>query len=83
VKHVAGVTYLMVEGDRLGPTTATYTLPDDASGTATLVYDSNANYDPSVSEQGRTIAINSHGVFRDSLPASYSVKIYEILPHQS
>jgi hypothetical protein len=83
VKHVAGVTYLMVEGDRLGATTGTYTLPDYASGRAIVVYDSNTNYDPSVSQQGRTIAINALGVFSDSLPASYSVKIYEILPLRS
>jgi hypothetical protein len=83
VKHVAGTTYLMVEGDRLGATTGTYTLRADASGTATLVYDSNKHYDPSVSEQGKSFRLNSHGLFSDSLPASYSVKIYEILPHRS
>jgi hypothetical protein len=83
VKDVAGVRYLMVEADRLGATTATYTLRGDDSGTATLVYDSNKTYAPSVSEQGKTFALNAHGVFKDSLPASYSVKIYKIVAHKS
>jgi hypothetical protein len=83
VKHVDGSTYLMVEGDRIGGTTGTYRLQADVSGTATLVYDSNQRYDSAASEQGETFALNSHGVFSDSLRASYSVKIYKIRPHKS
>ncbi len=80
VKDVNGVTYLMVEGDRLGSTTATYTLDRYASGTAQLIYDSDSQYDPNVSELGKTFRLNSLGQFSDPLPSSYCVKIYEIHP---
>jgi len=80
VKEVNGVTYLMVEGDRLGATTATYTLDHDAAGTAELIYDSNSRYDPHAAELGKSFRLNSLGQFSDSLPSSYSVKIYEIHP---
>ncbi|MGA2209268.1 MAG: hypothetical protein ABSH30_06510 [Acidimicrobiales bacterium] len=78
VKVVDGHTFLIVQGDRLGSTTGTYTLLHFAGGNARLLYDSNAQYDRTVSEQGKVFRLNSKGTFTDSLPASYSVKIYEI-----
>lgn len=80
-KDMNGTTYLFVEGDRNGTTTGIYKLSRFANGTAKLLYDSNARYNPSVSEQGETFELNSKGYFEDLLPANYSVKIYEILPH--
>ncbi len=81
LKEVNGTTYLFVEGNRNGTTTGKYKLPGFPNGTAELLYDSNARYDPAVSEQGDRIALNSDGAFEDSLPGDYSVKIYEILPY--
>ena len=80
-KELDGTTYLFVESNRNGSTTGTYKLPSFANGSAKLLYDSNARYDPSVSEQGETFALSPDGSFQDSLPADYSVKIYEILPN--
>jgi hypothetical protein len=79
VKQVGGVTYLMTEGDRVGSTTATYTLAADDSGTATLVYDSDAKYDPKASEQGMVFPLSNAGSFSDSL-SNYAVKIYKVTP---
>ena len=87
-KVVNGVTYLFTEADRgTGKTTATYTDAGLAGSTATLVYDSAARYDPSISEQGKTFALDGSGSFSDSLTGdtgnsanavSYQVKIYAI-----
>jgi len=77
VKQVGGVTYLMTEGDRRGSTTATYTLAADSSGSATLVYDSDARYDPKASERGKVFPLSSTGSFSDSL-INYGVKIYAV-----
>jgi hypothetical protein len=92
-KEVDGNIYLFVEADRAnGATTGTYKVSDDPSGTATLVYDSAQQYDPSASEQGETFNLNSTGQFSDPLTGdngagtnhygaganSYQVKIYEI-----
>jgi hypothetical protein len=79
-KEVNGSTYLFVESDRDGTTTGNYRMSRFANGTAELLYDSNTRYDPSVSEQGETFRLNSKGLFEDSLPGNYSVKIYEIFP---
>jgi hypothetical protein len=69
----------MTEGDRVGSTTATYTLAADDSGTATLVYDSDAKYDPKASEQGMVFPLSNAGSFSDSL-SNYAVKIYKVTP---
>jgi len=45
-----------------------------------LIYDSDSQYDPNVSELGKTFRLNSLGQFSDPLPSSYCVKIYEIHP---
>ena len=92
-KTVGGTTYLFVEADRAGGrTTATYTVSGAAGETATLVYDSAARYDPSVSEQGKTFVLDGSGSFSDSLTgdtgnsagaASYQVKIYTLGATQS
>jgi hypothetical protein len=80
VKQVDGHTYLMVESNRQGTTTGTYTLGQFAHGNARLLYDSNAQYDRSVSEQGKIFRLSSNGTFSDSLPTYFNVKIYEINP---
>jgi hypothetical protein len=77
VKDAGGVTYLMTEGDRIGSTTATYSLAGDDSGTATLVYDSDSKYDPKASEKGTVFPLSSTGSFHDSL-SNYAVKIYKV-----
>ncbi len=92
-KVVNGTTYLFVEADRAnGATTGTYTVSGAANQTATLVYDSAAHYDPAVSEQGDTFALNGSGSFSDSLTGDngagsnsygagangYQVKVYAI-----
>jgi hypothetical protein len=92
-KHYNGHEYLFVMADRAnGRTTGTYTVRGYPGHTATLVYDSAARYDPSVSEQGRKFTLNSSSRFTDSLVGddgqgsngygaganSYQVKIYRI-----
>jgi hypothetical protein len=78
VKEVDGHTYLIVQGDRLGSTTATYTLSRFGAGSARLLYDSNAQYDRTASDQGKVFRLGSTGTFSDPLPGNYSVKIYEL-----
>ena len=92
-KYDDGKEYLFVMADRAnGSTTGTYTVTGHAGQTATLVYDSAAQYDPSISEQGKTFTLNGSSQFSDSLVGdngqgangygaganSYQVKIYEI-----
>lgn len=87
-KVVGGNTYLFVEADRAGGSTnVTYTVPGTAGDTASLVYDSAAQYDPSISEEGGLFALNGSGQFTDTLTGdtgntsgavSYQVKVYEI-----
>jgi len=92
-KHYNGNEYLFVMADRAnGRTTGTYAVRGYAGQTATLVYDSAARYDPSISEQGQTFVLNGKAEFSDSLVGddgqgtndygagvnSYQVKIYRI-----
>ena len=92
-KYYDGQEYLFVMTDRAnGSTTGTYQVAGHAGQTATLVFDSAAEYDPSISELGRTFALNGSSQFSDSLVGdngrgsndygaganSYQVKIYKI-----
>jgi hypothetical protein len=92
-KRYDGHEYLFVMADRAnGATIGTYTIRGYAGQTATLVYDSAAEYDPPISEQGRTFVLNRMAQFSDSLVGddgrgtngygaganSYQVKIYQI-----
>ncbi len=92
-KSYGGSEYLFVMADRAnGQTNGTYTISGRTGQTATLIYDSAARYDPSISEQGRTFVLNTAGQFSDSLAGddghgsngygaganSYEVKIYRI-----
>jgi hypothetical protein len=92
-KHYGGSEYLFVMTDRgNGKTTGTYRVAGHAGQTATLVYDSAARYDRSISQLGKTFTLSSSSVFSDSLVGdngrgtnnygaganSYQVKIYKI-----
>jgi len=92
-KFYNGHEYLFVMADRAnGSTVGTYTVTGYSGDTATLVYDSAARYDSSISEQGKTFTLNGSSQFSDTLVGdsgrgtngygaganSYQVKIYEI-----
>jgi hypothetical protein len=87
VKQVNGVTYIFAMTNRSGSTTATFSTPSLANQRATVVYDSNARYNPSANECGKTFGIDSSGSFSDTYPGNasdttdpgnYSVRIYKI-----
>jgi hypothetical protein len=83
VKSQGVGTYLFVESDRNSASGAnmTYTLTGLAGKTATVVYDSDAQYDPGNSSAGNTFLLNGSAQFVDALGANgdnYQVKIYEI-----
>jgi hypothetical protein len=81
LKTVNGEDYLVVESNRDGSATATYSDPSLAGQTATVVYDSADHYDPANSELGETFTLSGSGSFNDSLGTSanpYQVKIYLI-----
>ncbi|MGA3217418.1 MAG: hypothetical protein ABSD97_17215, partial [Acidimicrobiales bacterium] len=77
-----GHIYLFVESDRANDeTTGTYTITGASGKTASLVYDSATQYDPTHSKQGDTFSVNGSGVFSDTLGTAanpYQVKIYSI-----
>ena len=89
-KVVGGTTYIFAESDRIGATAATFADASLAGRTATLVYDSAAQYDATQSEQGKSFALDGSGSFTDSFGTgsslaslaagvnSYQVKIYEV-----
>lgn len=83
VKKLGGVTYLFAQPDRRHPTgiTLTMTLIGLSGRSATVVYDSNAQYDPAHASTGRTLALDASGALTDTLGAygdDYQVKIYAI-----
>jgi hypothetical protein len=83
VKSYNGATYLFAESDRRSLYGAYYhfTLAGLANKTATVVYDSNAQYDPANSSLGQKLYLSSVGYFADVLGANhddYQVKIYAI-----
>ena len=80
-KVVGGTEYLFVMANAgNGTTTGTYTVSDEPDATATLVYDSAANYDPSTSEQGATFALNPTGTFSDVLHSDSGIGAYTGTP---
>ena len=83
VKTYNGVTYLFAQSDRRSAYGAyfNFTLAGMGSKKATVVYDSDAHYDPSHSTQGASHPLNGAGTFSDTLGANhddYQVKIYAI-----
>lgn len=82
VKSYNGALYLFADSDRNGSATMTFTLSGYSGATAKVVYDSNAQYDPSNSSVGATFTLNSTGQFSDTFGANghnYQPKIYEII----
>ena len=81
VKSYNGTPYLFADSDRNGQATMTFTLSGHAGATATVVYDSNAQYDPSTSSVGTSFTLNGSGQFSDTFGANghnYQPKIYKI-----
>jgi len=83
VKTYNGVTYLFAQSDRRSAYGAYFhfTVAGMGSKTATVVYDSNARYDPANSSLGKKLDLSSVGYFADVLGANhddYQVKIYAI-----
>ena len=82
-KTAPGATYLFVESDRVSSSgaTMTYTLTGLTGKTATVVYDSDAQYDATHNSTGSTFPLNGSAQFSDTLGANgdnYQVKIYAI-----
>ncbi len=83
VKRLGGVTYLFAQTDRRSPTglTLTMTLDGRSNHKATVVYDSDAEYDPPHASMGQTFMLDGRGAFADTFGANsddYQVKIYAI-----
>jgi hypothetical protein len=87
VKQYEGATYIFAMTDRSGSTTATFSTPSLAGQSASVIYDSNAKYDPSANETGKTVGIDSSGTFSDvypgnqsdvTAPSNYSVRVYKV-----
>jgi hypothetical protein len=81
VTNYQGTPYLFADSDRNGSAAMTFTLAGYAGYVATVVYDSNAQYDPTHSEVGTTFTLNGSGQFSDTFGANnhnYQPKIYTI-----
>lgn len=81
VRNYNGTLYLFADSDRNGSATMTFTLSGFAGGKATVVYDSDAQYDPAHSSVGTTFTLNASGQFSDTFGANgdnYQPKIYTI-----
>jgi hypothetical protein len=81
VKNYNGTLYLFADTDRYGQANMTFTLSGYAGYKATVVYDSNAQYDPTNSSVGNTFTLNGTGQFSDTFGANshnYQPKIYMI-----
>lgn len=81
VKNYNGTLYLFADSDRNGSATLTFTLTGYAGATATVVYDSNAQYDPAHSSIGAKFTLDTNGRFSDTFGANghnYQPKIYKI-----
>jgi len=81
IKNYNGTLYLFADSDRNGSALMTFTLSGYGGATATVVYDSNAQYDPAHSSMGATFPLNSNGQFSDQFGANghnYEPKIYKI-----
>ena len=80
-RNYNGNLYLFADSDRNGSATMTFTLSGYAGKTATVVYDSNAQYDPTHSSVGNAFTLNGTGQFSDTFGANghnYQPKIYMI-----
>lgn len=76
-----GKLYLFADSDRNGSASMTFTLTGYAGYKATVVYDSNAHYDPTNSSVGSTFTLNGSGAFSDTFGAhghNYQPKVYTI-----
>ena len=81
VKNYNGTLYLFADSDRNGQATMTFILSGYAGATATVVYDSNAQYDPAHSSVGQKFTLDSKGKFSDTFGGNghnYQPKIYTI-----
>lgn len=81
VRTYNGSLYLFADSDRNGSATMSFTLSGYAGKTATVVYDSNAQYDPTHSSVGNTFTLSASGQFSDTFGANghnYQPKIYMI-----
>jgi hypothetical protein len=77
----SGTLYLFADSDRNGSAAMTFTLTGYAGKIATVVYDSNAQYDPTHSSVGTQFTLNGSGQFSDTFGANghnYQPKIYTI-----
>jgi len=80
-KNYNGTLYLFADSDRNGSASMTFTLSGYAGQTATVVYDSNAQYDPTHSSVGTSFTLDGNGRFSDTFGANghnYQPKIYKI-----
>ena len=80
---VAGISYLFAMSDRRSATgaTMTFTATGLAGKVATVVYDSNSQYDNANNNVGATFTLNGSAQFSDTFGAhadSYQVRIYKI-----
>lgn len=81
IKSYGGAHYVFVQPARNGTGPLSITLAGDAGKTATVVYDSDAQYDAANSNVGKTIALDANGQFADTFGANgdnYQVKIYTV-----
>lgn len=81
VKSHQGVTYLIAQPSRRGSADFEVTLTDHAGKTATCIWDMNERYDPSNSDAGRSVKVNSSDKFTVTHGANdnhYQAKIYAI-----
>lgn len=81
VKNYNGTPYLFADSDRDGSATMTFTLSGYAGAIATVVYDSNAQYDAAHSSIGTSFTLDGSGKFSDTFGANghnYQPKIYRI-----
>jgi hypothetical protein len=77
LKDVDGKYYLFAESDRDGTTTSTFRDPALAGDTATLVYNSAAEYGPDVHD-APSHHVTTAGAFSANFGPQYQVKVYEI-----
>jgi hypothetical protein len=81
VKNYNGVHYVFAQPARNGSEVLTFTLAGDAGKTATIVYDSNDQYDAAHSNVGGAFVLSGSAQFSDTFGANgdhYQVKIYAV-----
>ena len=80
-KSYGGATYLFAQPARNGSAAFTFTLSGLAGKVATVVYDSNSQYDSANTSVGATFTLNGSAQFTDTFGANsdnYQVKIYKV-----